>query len=537
MASTTAIRHQREWLLVGAASVAFGLALLWATWGVIGDDAHITFTYSRNLADGNGFVFNSGDRTLSTTTPLTALSMAIPSLLQLDLQTVGVGVSIISAGVIAALIAINLRRFVPTLAVLLAIAVTFLHPFTVNTVTNEMMMYTALAIGAFHVLARRKFAIAGVLAALCALTRPDGGLVVVLVGAIALAQVWAPRPDVGRRERWQPFVMAGGAATAVLVPWLLFATWYFGSPVPVTLRAKQAQRESGHGRSFVELLDQRFDFYLSGFRWVVPAIVLVLGVVAGAGMVRRRVRRTAGAEHHPHDESSDDGSSTPDHREDPTGLWPVSRFSVQAVTLMLALAWNVAIVGAYIVLDVSAYSWYVVPLVVGLSILTGLGAGWLLTLLAPVPSLARTALSAVLAVAIVLPLAIEVRDFQNRDAFRTVLYQPTAEWIEANVASTDTVGTLEVGLIGYFGNRTLIDFAGLLQPDAATEAQLDQGFDAIALEAWTQYQPNYVAMLRPGIPTIVNDQDFRANCRLVHTVEDPRVVEVMEIYDCNSPAA
>ena len=40
------------------------------------DDAFITFRYSRNLVEGQGFVYNPGVQTLGTTTPLFTLLMA-----------------------------------------------------------------------------------------------------------------------------------------------------------------------------------------------------------------------------------------------------------------------------------------------------------------------------------------------------------------------------------------------------------------------------------------------------------------------------
>ena len=40
------------------------------------DDAFITFRYSRNLLEGNGFVYNVGNRVLGTTTPLFTILMA-----------------------------------------------------------------------------------------------------------------------------------------------------------------------------------------------------------------------------------------------------------------------------------------------------------------------------------------------------------------------------------------------------------------------------------------------------------------------------
>jgi hypothetical protein len=51
------------------------------------EDALITFRYARNLTDGNGFVYNVGERVLGTTTPLLTLLLG------------GIG-SILGAGVI-----------------------------------------------------------------------------------------------------------------------------------------------------------------------------------------------------------------------------------------------------------------------------------------------------------------------------------------------------------------------------------------------------------------------------------------------------
>src|SRR5260221_14517364 len=40
------------------------------------DDAFITFRYSRNIVEGQGFVYNPGSRVLGTTTPVYTLLMA-----------------------------------------------------------------------------------------------------------------------------------------------------------------------------------------------------------------------------------------------------------------------------------------------------------------------------------------------------------------------------------------------------------------------------------------------------------------------------
>ncbi|HLF80433.1 MAG TPA: hypothetical protein VI410_01595, partial [Anaerolineales bacterium] len=43
------------------------------------DDAYITYRYARNLAHGDGFVYNHGERVLGTTTPLYTILLALTS--------------------------------------------------------------------------------------------------------------------------------------------------------------------------------------------------------------------------------------------------------------------------------------------------------------------------------------------------------------------------------------------------------------------------------------------------------------------------
>ncbi len=57
--------------LVAACALGF---VFWRAW--VCDDAFITFRYSRNIIEGQGFVYNPGSRVLGTTTPLFTLLMA-----------------------------------------------------------------------------------------------------------------------------------------------------------------------------------------------------------------------------------------------------------------------------------------------------------------------------------------------------------------------------------------------------------------------------------------------------------------------------
>jgi hypothetical protein len=63
-----------RWILVGVIVLAIVARAIPEPRTI--DDAFITFRYSRNLVEGNGFVYNLGSRTLGTTTPLYTLLMA-----------------------------------------------------------------------------------------------------------------------------------------------------------------------------------------------------------------------------------------------------------------------------------------------------------------------------------------------------------------------------------------------------------------------------------------------------------------------------
>ncbi len=64
------------------------------------DDPYITYRYASNLISGEGFVYNLGERTLSTTTPLFTLLLAAVGALWRDIPVVAnlVGALSIAAG-------------------------------------------------------------------------------------------------------------------------------------------------------------------------------------------------------------------------------------------------------------------------------------------------------------------------------------------------------------------------------------------------------------------------------------------------------
>jgi hypothetical protein len=241
------------------------------------DDAFITFRYARNIVRGAGFVYNSGEYVLGTTTPLYTVLLALIGWIGggADFPALAPLVNALADGVSVALLYVIARRLIGDR--LPAFVVALLWAISPRSVAfaiagMETSVYVMLMLGAFAAWvtspasphsnrpvpgfergSRNAIAIA-VLTGLAILTRPDA---LIWAGPLALAMVW---------QRWQTTaanLAPGGAAhvrpltsalrlirylpwrelaisLAVLAPWLIYGTITFGSPLTRSFVAKLA---------------------------------------------------------------------------------------------------------------------------------------------------------------------------------------------------------------------------------------------------------------------------------------------------------
>ena len=68
------------------------------------DDPYITFRYARNWADGNGFVFNTGERVMGTTAPFYALILGAGALAGIDIPFLAGCMTVASIALVGILI-------------------------------------------------------------------------------------------------------------------------------------------------------------------------------------------------------------------------------------------------------------------------------------------------------------------------------------------------------------------------------------------------------------------------------------------------
>jgi hypothetical protein len=458
-------------------TLAIAGLLLWYyhAWGF--DDPYITFRYAENIAQGNGFVYNSGDTTLSTTTPLMTLLLALVGLVGIDIPLAGAIIGCISLALGGLVLWAIADRWQARLVGATALLLYPISPLLVQTIAAETTLYLLLILVGFLALVHDKYAVAGVFLALATITRADGILAAACAGGYLL---WF--------RQWRAILALSVGFLAGMLPWLVYALATFGSPFPVTLYAKQQQGlMQGRHQFFDAFIIMGVDM-LSRFsaRWLG-----VLAIVGIAGLVKNP-------------------------------RW------------LLLIGWNVLYFAGYSILGVASYFWYYAPLVIGLVVLVGMGVEMLYEAVACRFSRRwATVLVAVLLLVTVIPRLDRIHTIQRSPDPRLPIYIDVGTWLRTHTPPDASVGTLEIGIIGYHAQRDIIDFAGLLQPDIAAQLSTTRDFNDSSLWAFHHYHPDYLVLRDGKFTAIEQDETFQTICQSQATFETSRYKYVLVIYACS----
>jgi hypothetical protein len=491
----SALNQNRRTLLYGVylAAVTALLYALFNGWGY--DDPFITYRYARNLASGLGPVYNPGERVLSTTTPLFALLLAPLAALDLDLPSLAnlIGAASLAAG---GLCLWELGRAWGSPAAGWAGLLLYpTFPLLATTSGSETPLYLALCLGSFALYAHRRFTLAAACCALAVLARPDGVLVAALLSAHYLIKTLKVS-ETFRVYFHQAIQSLPWRAVLVflvlLLPWFLFAWSYYGSPVPVTLSAKQQQGGMAISQRFAGGFLDLVAGYAGRWVWRFEAALALLGV--GYAVLKGRP-------------------------------W------------LLLLAWTAVYFAAYSLLGVSRYFWYYAPLVPGFIAAVGLGVQAVFTTagrLTKRPALART-LAGILLISLAaaqIPRLISTAGFNDR---RLAAYREVGKWLDENIPPQASVGALEVGIIGYYARRPMVDFAGLIQPAVSRRLSREATYEDAALWALEKYRPGYLVLHRGLFARL--EEYARQSCQLVQTIPGLRYNYTvdLQIYTCDWP--
>jgi hypothetical protein len=187
------------------------------------------------------------------------------------------------------------------------------------------------------------------------------------------------------------------------------------------------------------------------------------------------------------------------------------------------IAWTGAYFAVYAALGVSSYHWYYAPLIPGLIVLAALGltaladgaralAAWIGR--GAGQAAAMTVIALGLGVLTALQLSQTARTAASADA-RYAIYRAAGEWLRDHTPPGARIGALEVGIIGYYAGRNMLDFAGLIQPDLARDMRRATTYDDLALLSAQRRPPDIVITLTGVLPRF--ERDFiQPHCALLH---------------------
>jgi hypothetical protein len=428
---------------IGVLSIVIILCIVFLDYGY--DDPYITFRYSWNLMQGNGFVFNVGEPVLSTTAPGYALLLAATGLIYPDIPLLGNVLSAVGLGLGAISLYLWASETGQPFVGWIAGVFLLTFPLPITTFGSEVCFYIGMLLLGLYLYTRQRFDLAMGVMAVVTLIRPDG---VIAAGLVMLHVMWTQR-----RVLWRPVLIY----LLVLLPWLVYATWAFGSPIPVTLSAKQAQGRMLISDSFVWRAWKVFVAYMRRplYRLYVP-----LGLV---------------------------------------GIW---RVLVCKRRWWILLAWTVCYFVGYAVLRVSGYFWYYAPLVPAAVLSVAVGLDWVRSKLANwrLGRFWQWGAMALCLVCLCWPNVQGLHYASRHPDKRLAIYRHAGRWIDANLPADASVSMLEVGIVGYYARRRIIGFAALLQPEATRLVNEKTTYGDIAQWAIRVYEPDYVLWREGSFP-------------------------------------
>jgi hypothetical protein len=192
---------------------------------------------------------------------------------------------------------------------------------------------------------------------------------------------------------------------------------------------------------------------------------------------------------------------------------------------LLIFAWGFLHSLAYWLLGISSYFWYYAPLAVAFIAATSLGFAvvwrW------------RRRLAWVIVITILLGSFFSLIDLSRYGDPRLPVYRAAGEWLLENTPKEASVGALEVGIIGFYAQRPMIDFAGLLQPEIATHMRLSENYQETANWAMEEYRPQYV-VLNEAWSVEMNHGYLSNNCIFRQSIAYPKGHYTLKIYYCKT---
>jgi hypothetical protein len=410
------------------------------------DDALIYYRYFRNFLEGNGLVYNVGEYFNALTSPLYAyVSLAVCGLFGSIRYPMIAQSGILLAGAAIVLYAVYSKVEQRWPFVVLGTALVAGSRYFYSLYGMETPLFLFLAVLCLWLYERRRLGWLGIAGALLLLTRGEG---LFLVLALAGVHLLRRRPLPRVRDFVVPALLIGSN--------FVFAKLYYGSFLPHTLMAKMDQGRSGLWGEWPIFLGAGYQVEYFGNSTVLFVAFAVLAVL---------------------------------------GIFRLGKSDLNFVVLSFLAALGVF----YVALNVPNYHWYYAPFYCFGCIYAGLGAALLFERAGRLKVPALTAIGRTVTVVLALGIlgwsAYATHASPVSESKRQVEYRQIGQWLEQNTPLEATVAMVEVGVIGFYCERRVVDVLGLVSPKNA-ESLGERRF----AEWLESYEPDFIVIHAPPWP-------------------------------------
>lgn len=375
------------------------------------DDAYITFRYAENIANGLGFVYNSGEQLLGTTTPLFTLILAGLNVIGIPVTISALLISLLASGFTAVVVYLSANKigfnkfsYIPVI-----VCIFFPRLLPIDTAGMETALFTLIATSAFYFQYKKMPVQAIGITALSVLVRPEGLLILAI---LLLYDLFYHRKTI---------IKSIVVSLAILLPWAVFATLYFGSPIPHSMTAKMALYQHIWSSPPLDNL-----IFIMGWHNLFGIVLSILAAIGCWHLVKKH------------------------------------RFGY------LELIWIVLTIIALTYSSTLIFRWYIAPIY---PIYILFASATLLFLLDKLKSLdlstnlRRFLIGICLIVALLLANYPNVKNYQNESSILNTIHSDIVTYLKENSNENDVVCTEDIGYVGYYSNHRILDRAGLVSKE------------------------------------------------------------------------
>ena len=402
------------------------------------DDAFITFRYVKNFLDGKGFVYNLGENVLGITNSLYAFILILFGKWELNFILFGKIINVLSEGLSILLIGIIVRKWGQSKIWILSVFLFVISPPNIGWCASgmETSFYILFLLLSFYLYLERRFILLGISSGILFLIRPDGGqLLFVLFFDYLIFDIFKPilsgKENYSKKilDLWREHKSALASVVVfciVVLPWLIFCYSKYGSFLPNSIRAKFITYPgTPEGSNFFDSIL----YFLSPGPRLILTIFFVIGFI---GILDNKCYRVSGV---------------------------YFLFSL----LLMAIS------------RVHLFSWYFAPLLPFYYIIASRGMELYLEKASSLNKfrdrellLHRIFLSVFIFILLALSVYSTWRLYKNLKSHSEGLeacHKNIGLWIKDNTPTNSIICVGDIGYIGYYSERKIIDFMGLVSPE------------------------------------------------------------------------